>query len=260
MRGTATRRSRGRGRRRGSGSRSIRSSYSGGRVPVTVTGTLAHARPAWAGSTCSPPTSAGIPVPKIHPAGAAVVLRDLARPAGRRPASTSPSRCPPTSSASTSAAGRWSLSSSRTPTGARIPRHAAAVPEGRRPAASRRPAARRSRHRRGPAATGSRSATRTARRMQPIASLRPGARAAVMGQIKSTQLADDAPARLQDLPRRRRRRQRRHPVLVDEPGLPGRRAAAARVGRHLRRREAGLDRPALPEPRVRAAWATTWPR
>ena len=55
--------------------------------------------------------------------------------------------------------------------------------------------------------------------MQPIASLRPGDRAAVMGQIKSTQLADDAPSRLQDLPRGRRRRQRRHPVFVDEPGV-----------------------------------------
>ena len=40
--------------------------------------------------------------------------------------------------------------------------------------------------------------------MQPIASLRPGMRAAVLGEIKSAHLAIDAAARVQDLSRRRR--------------------------------------------------------
>ena len=88
--------------------------------------------------------------------------------------------------------------------------------------------------------------------MQPIASLRPGQRAAVMGEIKSTQLAVT----------RRRGFKIFHAIVGDASGAIrcswmnqaylADVLAAARDGGDLRRRQARLQRPALPEPGVRA--------
>ncbi len=93
--------------------------------------------------------------------------------------------------------------------------------------------------------------------MQPIASLRPGTKAAVLGEIKTANLAVTRRRGFKIFHAVRRRRERRHPLHVDEPGVPRRHPQAAPAGGRLRRRQARLDRPALPEPRVRARLATT---
>ena len=67
--------------------------------------------------------------------------------------------------------------------------------------------------------------------MQPIASLRPGQQGGGARRDQERQPRDHAAARLQDLPRRRRRRERRDPLHVDEPGVPRRHPQAASAGR-----------------------------
>ena len=88
--------------------------------------------------------------------------------------------------------------------------------------------------------------------MQPIASLRPGMQRGRARRDQERAPRGHAAARLQNLPRGRRRRERRHPLHLDEPGISRRHPQAASVGRHLRRREARFDGTSFHESGIRA--------
>ena len=63
--------------------------------------------------------------------------------------------------------------------------------------------------------------------MQPIASLRPGNKAAVLGEIKSANVAMTRRRGFRIFHAVARRRERRDPLHVDEPGVSGRHPQAA---------------------------------